>query len=600
MPDTKNLISTWSTGGTDNFRQLFEGHGAAMLIIDPHKKMIVEANPAAAQFYGYPLETLRGMNVSRINILSENEIDVLRQQALQEGKKHYIIDHRLASGVIRTVETYISTILIDAVPHFFTIIHDITDRVQAETELRIAAIAFETQEGIMITDSAMTILRVNRAFTAITGYSAKEAVGNTPRLIHSGHHDVAFYKNMWASIHVNGSWQGEVLNRRKTGEIYPEHLMITSVKNTSGEVTHYVGTFTDITLRKTVEEKIRTMAYYDPLTELPNRRMLDDRLDKAMASSRRNGHFLGLMFLDLDNFKSLNDTHGHEWGDLLLVELAQRLKKCVRETDTVARLGGDEFVVLLTDLSTDESEATESTRLVAEKIRSSVSQPYQLSVKPSDGGITALTYHCTASIGVTMFVGTTGSQEDVLRQSDAAMYDAKEAGRNTIRFAILNSQRQDMAHGIYKGLVRLSWHFAYECGQSDIDEQHRALFSHANNIVAALLSGRSASEIRLLVDVLIQDVVYHFNYEEKILREAGYPNVKEHAAIHHALIARAHQLDNSSQSGPLALGDLFQFLIQDLVAKHMLGEDRKFFHFLQGHGAKSRDSSAITTDEQKS
>ena len=304
-------------------------------------------------------------------------------------------------------------------------ITEITQRKQAETELRIAAIAFESQEGIMITDAKTNILKVNRAFTETTGYTSQELVGQTPTLLHSGYHDADFYDKMWRSIAATGTWQGEILDRRKNGETYPKWLTITAVKDHQNTVTHYVSVHADISDRKKAENEIEYLAFYDPLTDLPNRRLLMDRLQKALASSTRRQLLGALMFIDLDNFKSLNDTVGHYHGDCLLKLLAQRLLTCVREDDTVARLGGDEFVVMLENLSEDIVEAAAQAKNIAEKILTTFEQPYQFS---------DYQHRNTASIGVMLFCGNHHSADDLLKWADIAMYQAKEAGRNTVRF----------------------------------------------------------------------------------------------------------------------------------------------------------------------
>ena len=318
--------------------------------------------------------------------------------------------------------------------HFVGITRDITERKQTDEALRIAAVAFESQEGMMITDANSVILRVNHAFTEITGYTAEEIVGQTPRLLKSGRHSAGFYAEMWDCIKRTGSWQGEVWDRRKNGEIFPKWLTITAVKTDDGTVTHYVGAQTDISTRKAAEDVIKNMAFYDPLTQLPNRRLLYDRLSQAMAASKRSACYGALMFLDLDNFKPLNDAHGHVVGDYLLIEVADRLHHCVREMDTVARFGGDEFVVLLGDLKADKDESTSQARLVAEKIRLALSQPYRLTTRQEGKADAIIEHHCSASIGVALFIDHETSQEDLLHWADAAMFEAKEAGRNSIRF----------------------------------------------------------------------------------------------------------------------------------------------------------------------
>jgi len=302
---------------------------------------------------------------------------------------------------------------------------NITERKQAEVELRIAAASFETQESIMITDANSVILRINQSFTESTGYTSDDAVGQTPKLLKSGRHNADFYREMWAAIQSTGSWQGEIWDRRKNGEVYPKMLTITAVKGGDGAVIHYVGSHIDITERKAAEEKIQYLAFYDPLTSLPNRRLLMDRLHQSLASSQRLGREGALLFLDLDNFKVLNDTLGHDIGDLMLQQVAQRLKSCVRDDDTVARLGGDEFVVVLEALSKDALVAASQTEAIGAKIRNSLNQPYKIS---------KLEHHSSASIGAVMFGNHQTLMEELMKQADIAMYQAKKAGRNTLRF----------------------------------------------------------------------------------------------------------------------------------------------------------------------
>ena len=296
---------------------------------------------------------------------------------------------------------------------------------RTEAALRVSATAFESQESMMITDAKGVILQVNGAFTENTGYSSEEAVGQTPRLIRSSRHDEAFFAEMWETVRRDGSWRGEIWNRRKDGEEHPDWLTVTAVKGTNGEITHYVGTQTDISLRKAAEREIEQLAFYDPLTALPNRRLLMDRLKQALVARARSGREGALLFIDLDNFKSLNDTLGHDMGDLLLQQVAQRLAGCVREIDTVARLGGDEFVVMLEELSGDPHEATIQAGAVAKKVLASLNQDYLLG---------SHAHHSSPSIGITLFEDRNHSVEELLKRADLAMYEAKMAGRNAARF----------------------------------------------------------------------------------------------------------------------------------------------------------------------
>ncbi|MFA6053431.1 MAG: PAS domain S-box protein, partial [Methylobacter sp.] len=229
-------------------------------------------------------------------------------------------------------------------------ITDITERKQAETDLRIASTAFESQEATIITDKNQVILRVNQAFVRVTGYSVEEAIGKTPALLKSGRQDAQFYRAMWESLSQDGHWQGEIWNRRKDGEVYPEWLSITAVTDEDGQVTNYVASFSDITERKTAENEIQNLAFYDPLTQLPNRRLLQERLKHGIDVVRREGKQLALLMLDLDRFKAVNDSLGHQAGDVLLQQVAERITGRLRDVDMVARLGGDEFIVLLEDI----------------------------------------------------------------------------------------------------------------------------------------------------------------------------------------------------------------------------------------------------------
>jgi diguanylate cyclase (GGDEF)-like protein/PAS domain S-box-containing protein len=299
------------------------------------------------------------------------------------------------------------------------------DSKKAAADLRLAASAFESQEGMMITDCNSVILRVNRAFTEITGYTAEEIIGQTPRILSSGRHDAAFFAAMWESIGSTGFWDGEILNRRKNGELYPERLTITQVRDESGSVTNYVAALSDITQRKKAEDEIQNLAFFDPLTGLPNRRLLMDRLKHALGVSVRSNQHGALMFIDLDNFKNLNDSRGHAIGDLLIQEVARRLAASIREGDTAARLGGDEFVVILENLSASKMEAASRAEVIGEKIESELRKPYVLDSKE---------YRSTCSIGVTLFNDHEAFIDELFKQADIAMYQAKKAGRNTLRF----------------------------------------------------------------------------------------------------------------------------------------------------------------------
>ncbi len=365
-----------------------------------------------------------------LNVIHPEDLELVNQACIhmQMDKKPHQIIHRLlmADGRIKWVEQR-CTHHFDADGSLLRsvgTVQDVTEREEAALQLSVAAVAFETQEAILVTDKDARIIKVNHAFEVITGYSEEEVVGKNPRLLSSGRHDKTFYRAMWEAINSEGRWSGELWDRRRDGEIYPKWLTITAVKNYD-KVSHYVAVFTDITGRKKAEQEIYSLAFFDPLTHLPNRRLLMDRMHIALGQSVRSRHCGALMFLDLDHFKVLNDTKGHEFGDKMLIEVARRLTSCVRDVDSVARFGGDEFVVLLEGLSVNQEEAVIQAGVIAKKICESLAQTYR---------IADYAHESSSSIGVVLFNGAEVETEDLFKRADLAMYQAKEGGRNMVCF----------------------------------------------------------------------------------------------------------------------------------------------------------------------
>ncbi len=328
---------------------------------------------------------------------------------------------------------------------FIALTRNISHRKQTEAYLRVAAVAFTSHEGMVVTGADEKVLRVNPSFTEMTGYSAADAIGKKLDFLYSGRHDPSYYENIRHSVEQTGAWRGELWSRRKSAEIFPSQCTITAVFDDDGVVTNYVHTLTDITQRKATEEEINKLAFYDPLTGLPNRRLLIDRLRQAMALSSRNGQVGALLFMDLDNFKTLNDTLGHDMGDLLLQQVAKRLGDNVREGDTVSRLGGDEFVVMLEELGENQNEAVALAKAIGEKVLGSFFLPFRLA---------GLDYQITPSIGVTHFLGHQDTTDELLKQADLAMYQAKAAGRNTLRFFDPTMQSVVTARAALEGDIR--------------------------------------------------------------------------------------------------------------------------------------------------
>jgi diguanylate cyclase (GGDEF)-like protein/PAS domain S-box-containing protein len=294
---------------------------------------------------------------------------------------------------------------------------DISDRVSAERRLRQAAAIFEsTDEGIVITDSENRITMVNSAFCKITGYSEEEAIGQNPRILHSGKHDQHFYQNLWHQLEVSGNWRGEMWNRRKDGTVFPVWQQISVIEDKEGKVINYASIFSDISSLKAVEQQLSHLAHHDELTGLPNRLYFKAQIENSIHSAKRNQHMVALLFLDLDGFKQINDSCGHDAGDQLLKVVAQRLKQCVRDEDTVARMGGDEFVIILNRI-----KQIEDAELVAGNILKAVGEPVIL---PD------CTLFPSTSIGISIYPNDAISAIGLQKAADHAMYMAKDSGKN--------------------------------------------------------------------------------------------------------------------------------------------------------------------------
>ncbi len=455
----------------ERFRQMFERHSAVMLLIEPSSGLIVEANPAAADFYGYPLSDLRGMQIDRINTLSGEEIARERQAANAQERNYFVFEHRLANDARRIVEVYSSPVSYKNKSLLFSIVHDITERRLAEAQ-------------------------------------------------------------------------------------------------------------------------IRNLAFYDALTQLPNRRLLNDRLDQAIAANKRNGRTAALMFLDLDNFKPLNDTCGHEVGDLLLVEAARRINACIRETDTAARFGGDEFVVMLGELDTDAAESAVQAGNVAEKMRAALSESYLLTVVHDGNAGGTVEHRCSASIGVVVF-NHPATREEVLKWADTAMYKAKSGGRNRIVVEQRCAATGRVAQADVPTL-RLIWQEAYACGESTIDQEHRTLFELANALLeSAFTHEQHPEKFDANLEKLLTHVVQHFADEEAILAHHHYCELAEHARAHKMLVERALHLRDAIAAGGVSIGEWVDFLANEVVAQHMLKTDHKFYSLFK------KQAPAPTTDAER-
>ncbi|MDA0867685.1 MAG: EAL domain-containing protein, partial [Cyanobacteria bacterium] len=318
---------------------------------------------------------------------------------------------------------------------------DITDQKKAEERNRYSSVIFEnTTEGVITTDLAANIISVNKAFTSITGYGKEEVIGKNVRFLQSGQHDQAFYQAMWTSIRQQGSWRGEIWNRRKDGTLYPELLNISMVTNDQGQATAYVAVFSDITKLKQSQEYLDYLAHHDSLTGLPNRLLFNTQLQQSIKQAVRHHVSLAVVFIDLDHFKTVNDTLGHQAGDELLKQVAQRFGKVLRNNDTIARIGGDEFVMLLEDIHTPGA-----VMVVLEKLKAAVSAPFE---------ILGTKLYIFSSMGVSLFPQDGETASELMRNADMAMYRAKDNGRNAYKFFTADLTEQARRHAQLENAMR--------------------------------------------------------------------------------------------------------------------------------------------------
>ncbi len=422
-------------------RSLLEASLDPLVTISAQGK-ITDVNEASVKATGVAREALIGTDFG--NYFTDPV--QAREGYQQVFAKGFVTDYPLA---IRHTSGRITDVLYNAsvyrddqgrVLGVFAAARDVTERKKAESYIQAASVFTNAREGIIITDTDGAILNVNDSFTRITGYGREEVLGQNPRLLKSGRQDVAYYVAMWRDLIGKGHWYGEIWNKRKNGEVYAEMLTITAVYGSDGKTQHYVALFSDITALKEHQDQLEHMAHFDALTRLPNRLLLSDRLRQGMASAERRAQTLAVVYLDLDGFKSVNDQHGHEAGDQLLITLAARMKQGLREGDTLARIGGDEFVAVLIDLVDGDASVPLLNRLLA-----AAAEPVQLGV---------LHLQVSASIGVTFYPQAQPIEADqLLRQADQAMYQAKLTGRR--RYHIFDAGQDSSIRVHFESLERI-------------------------------------------------------------------------------------------------------------------------------------------------
>ena len=444
------------------FQAIYENTSLGISLVDPDGRLI-DANPALHTILGYSTEQLRGKPVSDITHPDDQDATMAMMDELVQGARdHYTLEKRFLKTTGDVIWGRVNVSLVRGIegdPLFsVALIEDISERREMEDRLRLAAQVLEnTSEGIFVTDVNHKIILINPAFTELTGFELPDVVGHKPNVLSSGRHDAAFYERLHTALIESGKWQGEIWNRRKSGELFAEWINISVVRNEQNEISNYVAVFSDITSRKQTEERLNYQANHDPLTTLPNRTLFYERLSRALARAHRNRLTVGLLFLDLDHFKEVNDTCGHLIGDMLLQTVAERLSGCTRQGDTVARLAGDEFTVILEDIADFRDAA-----VVSQKILHQLAEPFHLN---------GHRLQVTTSIGISLFPDDGEEIQTLLRNADAAMYRAKKQGKNNYQFhsESLNAQaferlalESSLLHAIERQQFRLHYQPVYE------------------------------------------------------------------------------------------------------------------------------------------
>ena len=385
---------------------------------------IQDVNQAYLERSGYNREEILNMRVSDLDaFLTQEEHKYVFQDLVRNGYINFTTKHRTKDGSNWPMQ--VSAVYLPEENIVMGFMHDMSEFEKAHNELQIAASVFESQEAMLVMDAERRIMRVNNAFTQITGYVPEEVVGKDPSILHSARYTQEFFHEMWETLQRTGLWEGEIWDKRKNGEIYPKQLTISAVSDNQGNVINYVETFVDLKERKEAEGQIERLAFYDQLTDLPNRRLALERLEHALITSERKGNYGAILYLDIDHFKVINDTLGHDAGDTVLLHVAKVIQNKLRLEDTVARLGGDEFVVILEDLGMDEEHAATQAKLIADKLLEDLGGLYTVSGRD---------FSSSVSIGISLFRGMKSNFHEILKRGDLAMYAAKKAGRNTMRF----------------------------------------------------------------------------------------------------------------------------------------------------------------------
>ncbi len=410
-----------NVGYKEYYSSLFEKNHSIMLLINPNSGDLIDVNDAACDFYGYVKEEFLTKKIWEINMLPKDKVLIEMKRAIENKQWRFEFKHKLSSGEIRDVEAYSGQINIHGQIYLYSIIHDITKRKETEEQLKKLSRAIEQSPNpVIITNLQGEIEYINPKFVQQTGYRWEEVKGKTPRILKSGEKSSEEYKELWDIILSGKDWQGLFHNRKKNGELFWEYAYISPIKDDNGNITHFVGIKEDVTERKKAEDMINYLAYHDSLTNLPNRIHYNELLTEAIEQTKHTNRMVAVMVLDLDGFKEVNDTYGHAVGDLVLKEVANRLRKNVRENDTIARMGGDEFFSFIPDIS-----QTTQVEIIAKKILQVIEQPILIKEK---------TVNITTSIGICLYPQNGDDIESLIQKADIAMYHVKKSGKNNFRF----------------------------------------------------------------------------------------------------------------------------------------------------------------------
>lgn len=442
---------------------------------------------------------------------------------------------------------------------------EIRERVEREKVLRLAALVFQnSSESMMITDADGFILDVNPAFTELTGYTAADAIGKTPRILKSERQDAAFYQNLWSELLTSATWQGEIWNRHKNGQLFAARLTINSIYRHDGTTERRVALFHDITAQKQSAEVIYRQAHFDALTGLPNRYFFFDQLSKDLSRARRSGARVGLLFMDLNKFKPVNDVYGHEAGDQVLKTIAERWLAAIRSSDTLARLGGDEFALIVGYLNAPGELAA-----IAEKLIAALLPPITLS-----SGVNCVV---GTSVGGSIYPDNATEMDSLIAAADAAMYDGKSGGE--ARYAQSYAEASS-ARGYGEWVTFESSHLV---GIPAIDEQHKQLIRMVNQINRAVRDGRSENELQALLMALVDFAGTHFDTEHALMLEHDYPERTRHDREHQELLDQAKQLADRFEAG-----DELKLLqsIKDWLIGHIQHADKPLGAYLSSRGVK--------------